>query len=1031
MRLGRLLFMVFLLLGTTLQAQNLSIQRSQVNAQDWWLIESDHFNVFLSDSSTRLAKSIMPAAINKLNQIEEKIGYRLSGKIHIFVHASGAALNTTYSVQEGERVTNTGGITNIQNNDVHVYLTGKIPDLMDQISIGIADNLLLEMLYGGTVQERVKYAAMLNLPIWFQQGLVQYLAIGWTTDSDNLLRDAFNNQQFKSYNQLSEENQILVGQNMWLFVDDTKNKDAIQRILYLVRLTRKVETALYFVINKTSKQLYSEWYTANQAVYSLELKRRIPQEPERHAINPNEAHFIGSALSPNAKRIATAIWENGKSHVDYYNRDTDIKQKIIDQYSSYDGQIHVAEEMILKWKDNDHIFILTNAVVPHIDLYDLTGQHTLLHNFESFDFISGFDYYPVTGELVVSATKDGQSALYLFDKTFGKGTTVTASFGDDLQPHFDDNGNIYFTRVLYTNKDGKLKASWQTDIFYIFRNGSDVLSINNVTNTIEKNEEKPVKLNSKYLSYLSTENGIRNAYAYKLNQETFALSNYQTSILDQQINLDRTHVMEVVLHNGYLFTHISAVDSSQNFGAVLYPSKTKILQKVNEKIINAYKNNPILLDSTYNHDEDQVYFQSPFPVPHNIDSLDAISEEKLKTIDYTFKKVDKSHLDLRATKMITQFNNDNFLTDEFGAEYDPIKQMKNRIGLVGGLQMKDQFSNHVLEGKMRTTFNFSVFQYQLMYENRLGAIKEKITISTEQTRYNQNLDLGKRRMRSAKLELTKQLNTTMALQLHHRTQFDNFTPIVQDETFLALRDRKQLNLDNGLKFTYSTQVKHKKILHTGIYTQVNSTYRYNSSTGKSSLINTLEATYGKKLKGDILWNTRLQFGNSTGQSNTIFVLGGNRNQFRPTINDARISIDDAAFIKPVYGVRNFNINTRSGNTFGFVNTELWVPMHTYFGKRPLKSNLLQNLWLISFADVGTAWYGKSPKDKTNISNITTIEDGRLSITIFNARNPIIYSGGFGLRTTFFGYFMRYDLAWTYDNNVLNSRVSRVSLGRAF
>ena len=134
---------------------------------------------------------------------------------------------------------------------------------------------------------------------------------------------------------------------------------------------------------------------------------------------------------------------------------------------------------------------------------------------------------------------------------------------------------------------------------------------------------------------------------------------------------------------GYLFTHITAIDSSENFGAVLYPSKTKILQNIAEKVINASKNNPILLDSAYQNQAQKVYFQSPFPVPDNVDSLDAISEQKLKTIDYTFSKVPKHANNLRATKLISQINNDNFLTDAFGAEYDPINQLTNRMGLVG------------------------------------------------------------------------------------------------------------------------------------------------------------------------------------------------------------------------------------------------------------------------------------------------------------------------------------------------------------
>lgn len=1031
MRLGKLICVLFVLFTSSVSAQSLSSQRVEVNPHDWWKIESDHFNFYFTDSSTRLAKSILPSSINKLNQIEEKIGYRLSGKINIYVHASGAALNATYALQEPTLPLNTGGVTNIQNNDVHVYLTGQIPDLMNQISVGIAENLLLEMLYGGTVQERIKYAAMLHLPIWFHEGLVQYLAVGWDTDADNLLRDAFNNQRFKSYNQLTEENQRLVGQNMWLYIDDTKSMDAIQRILYLVRLTRKVETALYFVINKSSKQLYSEWFTANEAIYSLELKRRIPQEPEHNAIDPNEAFFFSSALSPNAKLIATAYWSKGHNIIEVYNRETKEKQVLRKRFSHYHGQLHFKDEILLKWKNDHEVFVLTNRITPSLELIDLDGEESVVHRFTDFDFITGMDVYEPTGEVIVSACQGGQSSLYLFNKVFTSYKKLTNSNNDDLHPHFDGDGNIYFTRILYREKEKQVMYEWQTDIFYIFRNGQEVLSTNNVTNTPEKNEEKPVKLNAKYLSYLSTENGIRNAYAYKLDQQTFALSNYQTSIIHQQINAHRTHVMELVLHNGYLFTHISMVDSSENFGAVLYPSKTKILQRIAEKVISASKNNPILLDSAYMNKQEKVYFQSPFPVPDNVDSLDAINAEKLKKIDYTFKEVDKKDFDLRATNMTSQINNSNFLTDEFGAQFDPVTQMTNRLGIAGGIQLQDQFNNHVLEGKMRTTFNFSVFQYQLAYENRVGKYQKKIEVLAEQTRFNQNIDLGKRRMRAVNLEVSKQVTSKINVGLHHRTQFDHFTPIIQDESFLVLRDRKQLNVDQGIRFTYAVQTKHKTFLHTGVFAEVRSGMRLNTTTGKTSLVNTLSATYGKKLSRDLLWHNRLAFGNSTGGANTIFVLGGNRNQYRPTINDSRINVDDASFVKPVYGVRNFNINTRSGNTFGFINSELWVPTHAYFGKRPLKNALLQNLWLIGFADAGTAWYGKSPKDRSNVSNISTIEDGRLFITIFNARNPMIYSGGVGVRTSVFGYFLRYDLAWTYDNNVLNSRVSRVSLGRAF
>jgi len=126
-----------------------------------------------------------------------------------------------------------------------------------------------------------------------------------------------------------------------------------------------------------------------------------------------------------------------------------------------------------------------------------------------------------------------------------------------------------------------------------------------------------------------------------------------------------------------------------------------------------------------------------------------------------------------------------------------------------------------------------------------------------------------------------------------------------------------------------------------------------------------------------------------------------------------------------------NINTRSGNTFGFINSEIWLPLNIYLGKKPLKNSILQHLWVVGFADAGIAWYGKSPSDRANITNVSYVNNGRLEIEVFNARNPIVSSFGGGLRTKVFGYLLRYDLAWTNDNDVWNRAVSRISIGKAF
>ncbi len=1026
-------FLWFILLVFTGSAygNNLSIELVKEDASEWYLLESDHFNFYFSDSSTRLAKAILPASINKLNQIEEKIGYRLSGKINIFVHASGAELNATYANYTEEQRYNIGGITHVQNNDVHVYETGEIPTLMNQISVGIADNLILEMLYGGTIQERIKYASVLHLPVWFQAGLVEYLAKGWNSESDNLLRDAFNNQQFKSYNTLTPSQQKLIGQNIWFYINDIKTDDAIQRILYLVRLTRKVETALYYVLNITSKQLYSEWYIANQGLYSAELKRRIPQDPENNPFNPIEDVLYASSLSPNAENIVSAYYHNGETRLEIYNRENHVRNILRKEFVGRSGRKHVEGESLVVWKNDSEFWLVVNNVQPTLELLDIEGNVIIPPiKFKGFDFIHGIDFYNSDNVFVFAGIKEGHSQLFLSNVNLSRIEPLSTTDHDDLEPQFDESGNIYFTRIVYKNEEKKYINDWQKDIFYIFRNGFEALSCNNVTNTPNINEECPLKLNSKYLSFISDKNGIRNAYAYKLNQETFALSNYQTGILKQQICKSRTHVLETVLHNGYIFTHVSAVDSSKNFGAILNPSKTKSYQKVTDAYINASKNNPVSQNSDSLNQQETVYFQSNFPVPKNIDSLESISQEKLKKLNYDFESVQENFSGLRVTKIISQINNSNFLTDEFGAEFDPINQMRNKIGVAGGVGLSDQFNNHLIEGKMRTLFNLSIFQFALSYENRVGNINKKISVLSEHTNYNQNFDIGIRRMRAGKVEFTKKMSSALSLAASQQTRFDHFTPIIQDESFLKLKEKYQLTLDQELKAVYSTKLAYQDILFTGFNAEVSTNFRYNASETASSIISKLKMKHGYKVFKHLLWINSAEIGNSTGGTNTIFVVGGNMNQYRPTISDTRITIDNASFISPVYGVRNFNINTRSGNTYGFLNSELWAPLNRYAGKKPIKNAWIQNLWMVGFIDAGTAWYGTSPKSRSNVANVKNVADGRLDITVFNAKNPMVYSGGLGLRTKVFGYFVRYDLAWTYDNNVWQKAVGRVSLGKS-
>ncbi len=60
-----------------------------------------------------------------------------------------------------------------------------------------------------------------------------------------------------------------------------------------------------------------------------------------------------------------------------------------------------------------------------------------------------------------------------------------------------------------------------------------------------------------------------------------------------------------------------------------------------------------------------------------------------------------------------------------------------------------------------------------------------------------------------------------------------------------------------------------------------------------------------------------------------------------------------------------------------------------------------------------------------------IVQGPLTITIIKQIEPIVAGYGVGLRTRIFGYFIRTDYAWGYEDGQVNKPIFYLSLGLDF
>jgi hemolysin activation/secretion protein len=130
-------------------------------------------------------------------------------------------------------------------------------------------------------------------------------------------------------------------------------------------------------------------------------------------------------------------------------------------------------------------------------------------------------------------------------------------------------------------------------------------------------------------------------------------------------------------------------------------------------------------------------------------------------------------------------------------------------------------------------------------------------------------------------------------------------------------------------------------------------------------------------------------------------------------------------------MRGFQQNSRNGNNFVVLNSELRFPIFNYLINRPIRSDFINNFQIIGFTDVGSAWYGKSPFSEENTENKIYNLGSPITVVLFQYKQPIIVGYGFGLRSRLFGYFFRVDFSWGYDNKQQNDRITYLSFTTDF
>lgn len=1054
--------------------QSFGQNRVQYNSFLWQRYNFEEFEIYFTATGKTNAIYTAKSAHKHLKEIEAKLEIDLNDKLQIIVYNTLSEFRQSNIGLTNDESSNIGGITQVSGDKIFVYFDGVHEHLDEQIKKGIAEIALNKILFGSNWKEAIKSSTMIAFPSWFKEGLLAYLKQDWNTDIDNQVKDAVSSDKFKNLNWLEGEDAELAGVALWNYVATVYGEKMIPNIVYLTRISRNVESGFLYAIGTSLNNISSNFVHFYKEKYKIDDLSKAELKIEPIAIKTKDKYttYKQFKVSPDGKYASFVTYELGQYKVWIQELSNNKKRRIakgsyrLDRIPDYTYPVTV-------WHPSSSVFVYSEEKKGDLklNLYDVNSKKTDSRNILRLQKILNMNYNSNGSKIVFSAVFKGQTDIFVYNPIGNSQKQITNDIYDDLQPDFINNDSqIIF--VSNRNNDTlkraeKLKIelnNYDTDVYIVDAKDPKLL-LQRITKTPYIKESFPTEYGKGNYTYLSDRNGIINRYkAYYdsvISSIDTAVHYRYFSVSEQLTNLDRnilefnnskrfkSYTYTIFKDNSYYFykntfDKDSRVEEDDVKSTLFMKSKievndqTSILDNVGE-INEEHQDNSNEIDiNNYQFEEDAssepekeiVKFEedkSPLKNTPNI-----ITKHK-DTIEFKLPRQELYVTNFTINKIVSQIDN-AFLTPSY-QRFEGSGGYKNS-GFNELIQVgaADLFEDYRLLGGFKIPLNLSNTEYLIAFENLKNRLDKKYLASRRSFKEVNQFQIIKKQTYEVRQALKYPFSEVASARFTTGLRFDRTVRLSAED--VSLKTPTINDYFGNLKLEYIYDHTRKKGINILDGTRLKLWGEFSHQLDKKKtdfFVLGADIRHYQKIHRTFVWASRLATSTSFGNQKLIYYLGGVDNWLFSKFDNSVVPsyTQGYQFQTIATPMRGFFQNARNGNSFAVINNELRFPVVKYFSKKPIKSDFLENLMLVGFGDVGTAWTGTNPFDKENSFNTTIVTGANYEIIIKNQKEPIAYGYGFGARSKLFGYYIRFDMAWGIDDYVILKPVKYISLSLDF
>ena len=1051
----------------------------------WDMYETENFVTYWYGKGREIAHTVVQLAELDNPGIQHVLEHKMNDKIELIVYIDLTDLKQGNLGIE-EQFVSKSGITKVVENKVFLYFNGDHNALRKSLREGIASVYINSMLHGNNLQEIVQNAVLLNLPDWFQEGLVSYMGEEWSPEIESRLKDYFTNpkKKKKDFARLAKANPRLAGHAMWHFISNSFGKSTISNILYLTRINRSLENGLVYVLGIESKELARQW----QAYYEKKFSGiEEPPSPIEHNLDLVRQHLnipIGRMrLRPDGQQLAYTLNDHGRVRLILYDMNTGEKE-VLFRYGvrNFEQEADINYPVIAWREDGKELTLFfERRDVVHLWKYNFENETVFTDKLSpEYHRVYDMDYWSAD-TLLLNATTDGYADLYLYAPITRQSVRITDDFYDDLDAtviRLQEQRYVLFSSNRPDEQLRKMELDSLLPIgpfdLFLLEHHDKTNSLRQLTFTNHASERKARLAGPDQIISLADIDGRWQRIQVSRLMEDPPLSTVQARF-DRDIKLHEyvpgsANVIDWFYkwNLPYIYAHPLEIDA---LGVHVKQGAEKQDNGIDSPIIvKAEEKQKEEIDPRYLF---QTTFPEPEPPPIKVIKDDATLDIQVPLKDITSFNIQSSTSKLgykpgdlapflhpRIIAARLRFKLDYFNTSMdndllFGGldsyagtkrEFEP-----SPLGLLLKSSIKDLLEDYSITGGARfpTTFNGS--EYFLVFDNRKRRIDKQYAIYRKSVIANDP---------SEDIPLHRNQFVTVLGMVKYSYPFDVYNSVhlaatVRNDRNISLAT-DHISLDEktddvqraGLKLewifdnTREFDINSRTGTRAKAWTEVVKRFDLNlfESGTKLQFNKGFMTVFGMDARHYVspdrrtIFAMRLTAATSVGSERILYYLGGVENWlFSSFDNNVSVPPDiNFAYTALAANMRGFKYNARNGSSVVLANAEVRVPILQYLSRQKIRSSFLRNIQAVGFIDAGTAWHGNDPFGPKNpLNTVVLTSPPTVEVTVNYYRNPLIVGYGFGMRTMLFGYFAKVDYGWNWETKTNRKPLLHFSIGADF